>query len=70
MLYKTANTGKKSLIARLENTHPQELKALKLIANDKAHKEVSKELDISRFLLSKRLRSLGKKTGSKKAASA
>lgn len=59
---------KNTPIPWLENLHPQELQVLELIANDKAQKEVSKELAISSSLISKRLRTLGEKTGVKKSS--
>lgn len=59
---------KNTHIAWLENIHPQEIKVLELIAKDKAHKEVSKELAISSSLIAKRLRSLGEKTGAPKSS--
>lgn len=48
----------------LENMHPQEWEIIQSIANDNSQKIVSKQLDISDSLVSKRLRSLCKKTGS------
>jgi len=54
---------KKTPIAWLENMHPQEWEVILSIANDKAQKEVSNELNISTSLVSKRLKSLFTKTG-------
>lgn len=59
---------KNTPIAWLENMHPQEMKVLELIANDKSQKEVSKALAISSSLIAKRLRSLGQKTGAQKSS--